>query len=235
MNLHDLQEDFFRKLTGAPGQVYGVSKDQFAVYQEQYWLRLFSLMTHDYPGVGAFLGGEGFRNLVREFFIEAPLNYDLRKLGVGFSDFLQSKDLDERALDLSYVEEAMNYALDAPRGDKRVFSADEFLDLLKKDSLRLAPHVSVIKVKWDVSEWLVERKGELDRCEGIVLVYRDFKEIVRRRKLPLSMHRVLMALIKGSSVLAAIEQSLQDGVNESEIQELFLLLSERSLIERFKM
>jgi hypothetical protein len=98
----------------------GLSGDErLAVYNRQYWFRLYGALQGDYPLVSRLLGAWAFNQRARDYLLEhPPVSHDLQAVGAGFGQFLldaRKVALPRRALaEAVAIDEAVVKALLAP-------------------------------------------------------------------------------------------------------------------------
>lgn len=72
-----------------PGSRLG-RRERLAVYNRQYWLRLFGLMAKEFPLTARLVGHWHFNELVTRFLLErAPSGWDIEEVPTGFEAFLE--------------------------------------------------------------------------------------------------------------------------------------------------
>ncbi|MCG5055983.1 MAG: DNA-binding domain-containing protein [Myxococcales bacterium] len=83
-------EDYPRRLLNEAKAGHGLSPgERLAVYQRQYWFRLFAVMQNEYRLVAALAGAWGFNGLVAGFLEKhPPRGHDLGEVALGFDDWL---------------------------------------------------------------------------------------------------------------------------------------------------
>ncbi len=81
------------------GALAGVPAHSIAIYNRQYWLRLFAAAQDRYPLVGRLVGLFSFNGLVQRFFLEAPPSHpDLARVAGALGSWLSAGNVDEPAL-----------------------------------------------------------------------------------------------------------------------------------------
>ncbi len=93
-------------------------RERLAIYNEQYWYRLFTALQEDYPLLANTLGFWVFNQLVSAYLSQRPsLDPFLENLSMGFADFLHTSDLglSKMELQIASIESALLRAFYAPQ------------------------------------------------------------------------------------------------------------------------
>ncbi len=140
--------------------------ERLAVYNRQYWFRLFTLLQGAFPLTAGLVGFWHFNELASHFLrARQPRSWDVERVGDGFADFL-NQTLPDADLDLQPPRGRLPRAalLEAARIDsayRDVFSApsvtpyapalDDAARLLQ-GTLRLSPAVAILTESWPLCE-----------------------------------------------------------------------------------
>ena len=140
--------------------------ERLAVYNRQYWFRLFTLLQGAFPLTAQLVGFWRFNELASDFLVaRPPRSWDIDRVGDGFADFL-STALPEADLELAPPRSSLPRAalLEAVRIDtayRDVFGApavtpftpalDDAARLLS-GTLRLSPAVALLTESWPLCE-----------------------------------------------------------------------------------
>lgn len=140
--------------------------ERLAVYNRQYWFRLFTLLQGAFPLTAQLIGLWRFNELASDFLIaRPPRGWDLGQVGDGFADFL-SRALPDTELEVQATQGSLPRAalVEAARIDtayRDVFGApavtpyapafDDAARLLQ-GTLRLSPAVALLTESWPLCE-----------------------------------------------------------------------------------
>lgn len=110
-------------------------RDRLAVYNRQYWFRLFTALQREYPLTAQLVGMWMFNELVARYLVtHPPSHFDLQQIAPGFVGFLRVALSSERAF-ADVPSAAILEAASIDRGFAQVFLAPEERAL---DAARLA-------------------------------------------------------------------------------------------------
>jgi hypothetical protein len=211
--------------------------DRLEIYNRQYWFRVLSALTEDFPALEAVLGEEPFERLARAYLAENPSrSFSLRNLGLRLPSWLAAHpefagDRADLAIDVARLEWAYAEAFDlaeAPPMDA------EALSQLDGDArIGLQPHLQLLALKYPVDDLVLGvRKGRprldtasqassqmhsapamdlpsVDRCDTWLAVHR-YELVVYYRRLAREECELLAALGRGSSLGEALEAAFLD-------------------------
>jgi Putative DNA-binding domain len=97
------------------------AQDRLAVYNRQYWFRLFGVLQNDFRLVCALLGPWKFNELASAFLLDAPpTGHDLARAADGFSEFVRAFP---RKTELTVPPLALAQAAQIDEGFRRIFWA----------------------------------------------------------------------------------------------------------------
>jgi hypothetical protein len=141
------------------------SFERLEIYNRQYWFRIRQCFYEDYPGLCAILGDKKFERLADAYLAKFPSqSFTLRNLGSRLVKFLEAEPmltaphqglaLDMARLEWAHIEAFDNEASPALQPD----------DLLGADTpkirLRLQPHLTLLKLQYEVDEFLLKLKHD---------------------------------------------------------------------------
>ncbi len=212
------------------------SFERLEIYNRQYWFRLISAVSEDYPTLNAVLGPKRFDALILAYLHENPsTSWTLRDLGAKLPDFLEAHpDLAGRrhrlAVDVARLEWAY---VDAFDGRHRAPLATEEAAAIGPDSkLSLQPHIQLLELSYPVDNLVLAVKRQAPETE-ILSGAASQRESKTRLKLPamkqqpvwLAVHRfedtvfyrrvereeflLLKALQEGLSIGRAVEAAFE--------------------------
>ena len=145
------------------------SFERLEIYNRQYWFRLLSSMTEDFPGVRSVLGEKRFDAMCKAYLMDCPSrSFTLRNLGAKLEPWLRTHPKwagtkQRLVLDIARLEWADIEAFDAAavptlRTEDLVGAAGAVL------RLRLQPYVQLLSFHYPVDDLLLAvRKEDEDR------------------------------------------------------------------------
>jgi hypothetical protein len=141
------------------------SFERLEIYNRQYWFRVLSAMTDDFPGLRAVLGDRKFDALSKAYLRDCPnTSFTLRNLGSKLEGWLRKHS--------RYAGNRKNLAIDMVRlewADIEAFDG-ESVPALKAENLaranpatlrlRLQPYVQLLDLRYPVDDLLLVVKGK---------------------------------------------------------------------------
>ena len=148
------------------------SFERLEIYNRQYWYRLNDCFYDDYPGLRAIVGERRFARLTEAYLTRHPSHsFTLRNLGQFLVKFLQAHPrwaapLQKPAVDMARLEWAHIEAFDNEA--RPPLEADSLLGAdPARIHLRLQPHVTLLRLGYELDELLIEiKRGEREREEA---------------------------------------------------------------------
>lgn len=140
------------------------SAERLAVYNRQYWFRLFTVLQGAFPLTARLVGFWRFNQLASDFLLaRPPASWDLERVGDGFAEFLseESPELEPLAAGASLPQRALVEAARIDAAYREVFGAPSVtpyvptLDdaqLLLQGRLRLSPAFALLSESWPLCE-----------------------------------------------------------------------------------
>lgn len=227
------------------------SFERIEIYNRQYWFRLIDSFYGDFPGLRAVLGRLKFNRLAGAYLTEHPSrSYTMRNLGRDLPQFIQkhpklAAPRYELASEMARFEWAQVEAFDGPA--RPALTVD---DLLGKDpaKLRLAiqPHISVLKLKYPVDDYVIRLKKSGLRGDASNAIEEDSPEerrpkrrvliprpkqtfvVVHRhdnslyyKRIEEHGYRLLDSLSKGATLLKAIKSAFDSNPDPELVKEWF--------------
>ena len=140
--------------------------ERLAVYNRQYWFRLFTLLQGAFPLTAQLLGFWRFNGLASDFLVARPPRaWDLERVGEGFADFLSEAlpDADlalppprtnlPRAalLEAARIDAAYRAVFGAPAVTPYTPALDDATRLVR-GRLQLSPAVALLTESWPLCE-----------------------------------------------------------------------------------
>ena len=141
------------------------SFERLEIYNRQYWFRILSALTDDFPGLRAVLGDRKFDALAQAYLRDCPnTSFTLRNLGSKLEGWLRKHP--------RFAENRLNLAIDMVRlewADIEAFDGTS-VPALKKEHiagsdpatlrLRLQPYVQLLALRYPVDDLLLVVKGK---------------------------------------------------------------------------
>jgi hypothetical protein len=144
------------------------SFERLEIYNRQYWFRLFSAMTEDFPGVRSVLGEKRFDGMCKAYLMDCPSrSFTLRNLGGKLESWLRAHPKwagtkQRLVLEITRLEWADIEAFDAA-----ALPALRTEDLAAAGAglrLQLQPYVQLLSFQYPVDDLLLAvRKEDEDR------------------------------------------------------------------------
>jgi hypothetical protein len=174
------------------------SFERLEIYNRQYWFRLISAVSEDFPTLNALLGPKRFGPLILAYLNENPsTSWTLRDLGAKLPDFLEAHPeftgrRHRLAVDVARLEWAY---VDAFDGKLRTPLATEEAQAIGPESkLSLQPHLQLLELNYPVDSLVLSVKKHAPESE-IVSNAANQRESKARLKLPpMRQERVWLAV-----------------------------------------
>jgi len=212
------------------------SFERLEIYNRQYWFRLISAVSEDFPTLNALLGAKRFDVLILAYLNEHPsTSWTLRDLGAKLPQFLEAHPeftgrRHRLAVDVARLEWAYVDAFD--RKHRTPLAREEAQAIGAESKLSLQPHLQLLELNYPVDNLVLTIKRHAPESE-IVSNAANQRESKARMKLPpmklervwLAVHRfddsvyyrridretflLLSALRSGASVYEAVTRSFE--------------------------
>lgn len=140
------------------------SFERLEIYNRQYWLRLYSSLEEDFPGLEAVIGRAKFETLMRDYLTDCPSrSFSLRNLGSQLESWLSEHPsyIEPRiqlAMDMVRLEWAHIEAFDA--GEDPLLDPDDLASINESSVLHLQPYLRVLDLQYPVEDLLIELRSE---------------------------------------------------------------------------
>jgi Putative DNA-binding domain len=174
------------------------SFERLEIYNRQYWFRLISAVSEDFPTLNALLGAKRFDLLILAYLNEHPsTSWTLRDLGAKLPQFLEAHpDFTGRrhrlAVDVARLEWAYVDAFD--RKHRTPLATEEALAIGPESKLSLQPHLQLLELNYPVDYLVLTVKKHAPESE-IVSNAANRRESKARLKLPpMKLERVWLAV-----------------------------------------
>lgn len=164
------------------------SFERLEIYNRQYWFRLMSAVSEDYPSLNAVVGPKRFESIVLAYLQAHPsTSWTLRDLGAKLPSFLAEHpelagNRHKLAVDVAKLEWAYVDAFDSKRLEP--LTPEEAPRIGPNSQLFLQPHLQLLELAYPVDTLvLAVKKGKPET--DIVSSAASQKETQHRVKLPL--------------------------------------------------
>jgi len=144
------------------------SFERLEIYNRQYWFRVLTCMTDDFPGLRAVLGERKFDRLSEAYLADCPSrSFTLRNLGSRLPAWIEKHPGYVRpharlALDMVRLEWAEIVAFDGPN-DTPLQPQDLVEGFDARMKFRLQPYITLLELHYPVDDLLLEvNKGSED-------------------------------------------------------------------------
>lgn len=204
------------------------SFERLEIYNRQYWFRILSALSEDFPGLRAIIGEQRFDKLAVEYLYDCPSgSFTLRNLGSRLESWLRQHpepiaESEQIALDMVRLEWAEIEAFDEA-ARPRLTEAD--LPGLGPDPhFQLQSHIRLLDLNYPVDDLLIKVRSELEETDIVSnAVTERTHSRSRRRRLPKA-ERIFLAVHRADNTVyfKRIDQeaftilcSLRDGMTLS--------------------
>jgi hypothetical protein len=214
------------------------SFERLEIYNRQYWFRILSAFSEDFPGLAATVGKKRFDALTRAYLEQNPSrSFTLRNLGSNLEAWLRANPewTGERyavALDVVRLEWAYIEAFD--NGERPTLSLADAAELGTGSGLALQPHVRLLQLDFAVDDFILAvRRRQVSssvasnasteaRSSGqrihlnsvapsiIHLAVHRFDNSVYYKRLESEAYRLLKSLDGGATLGAALENAFEE-------------------------
>jgi hypothetical protein len=218
------------------------SFERLEIYNRQYWFRVLSAFSEDFPGLRAVLGDRLFDKIAQAYLMDCPSrSFSMRNIGAQLASWLRTHPnfagpRQQLALDMVRLEWAEINAFDGKRYDP-LKSEDLANTNPAKLRLKLQPHVTLLSSRYPVDDLLLRIRKEstqgnttsnafierhkrskrtlaipLLKQMPIFLAVHRMDEEVYFRRLERKEFAILCSLRNGKSLGGAIEWALRNSV-----------------------
>jgi hypothetical protein len=167
------------------------SLERLEIYHQQYWLRILSAITEDFPGLQAIVGPRKFGRLIRAYLFDCPsMSFTLRNLGSQLEIWLLRNryliaPFDALALDMVRLEWAHVEAFDS--GAAPPVSLEEITNEGENLTISLQPYIRLLKLDHAADDLLLEVRA----LDGAPMPRKRIRYYAaRQREIYLAAHRV---------------------------------------------
>ncbi|MGD0929670.1 MAG: DNA-binding domain-containing protein [Candidatus Korobacteraceae bacterium] len=208
------------------------SFERLEIYNRQYWFRILSALSEDFPGLRAVVGDRRFERLAAAYLLDCPSqSFTLRNLGSRLEGWLRAHPehlvkVEQVALDMVRLEWAEIEAFDETA--KPQLSEDDLPALGPDPKFELQPHIRLLGLSYPVDDLLLQvrreeaetdivsnavtertrqtsRRRRLPRAERIFLAVHRFDNSVYFKRIDKEAFTILCALRDGKSLSEAVD------------------------------
>jgi len=215
------------------------SFERLEIYNRQYWFRVLSCLSEDFPGLSAVLGEKKFDRLAEAYLAECPSrSFTLRNLGSRLPAWIEKNPRFVRphtrlALDMVRLEWAEIVAFDGPL-ETPLQPQDLVEGFDPSMKLPVQPYITLLQLHFAVDDLLLEiNKGSADgeavsnavsgrrkrasvrrfralKPQPIFLAVHRHDDSVYFRRLEPEAYGLLVALRDGKSIAAAVATAFRN-------------------------
>ncbi|WP_241655109.1 DNA-binding domain-containing protein [Granulicella sibirica] len=146
------------------------SFQRLEIYNRQYWFRVISAVSEDFPALAALIGSKGFDALVLAYLRENPsVSFTLRNLGSRLPVWLvdhpefEPKNRHDLVVDVARLEWAYVEAYD--RAEVTPLTLEDFSGLDVDSTLSLQPHLQLLTLRYPVDELVLAVREQTPASE----------------------------------------------------------------------
>ncbi|MEO6096953.1 MAG: DNA-binding domain-containing protein [Fibrobacteria bacterium] len=204
-------------------------RDRLAVYNEQYWYRLLTVLQNDFPLLAGTMGLWEFNQLATAFLDQQPSRSPyLQNLPNGFVEFLSASPNFNipRLVQIATLETAFHNAFHAPTApplDPAKLSARQ-LEMLAGAPLVFQPWLSLLEEEWNLMECrtgLVEKGIETPifiARKGFWAIFRSGNEVEWKELDPLQFN--LLNRLRSGQPLGSACEAMAENLDTQEVASL---------------
>jgi hypothetical protein len=132
------------------------SFERLEIYNQQYWYRIVSALSEDFPGLSRVLGAKKFDAMILAYLAENPSrSFTLRNLGANLVDWLHRNPqwtgaLPDLAIDVARLEWAYVEAFD--NAEQPALTTEDLADITDDTTFSLQPHVRLLDLAYPVDD-----------------------------------------------------------------------------------
>src|SRR5579884_2017931 len=181
------------------------SFERLEIYNRQYWFRILSALSEDFPGLRVIIGEARFDKMAVEYLYDCPSqSFTLRNLGWRLESWLRQHPEhiagnEQMALDMVRLEWAEIEAFDEA-ARPRLTESD--LPALGPDPhFQLQPHIRLLDLQYPIDDLLIRVRSELEETDIVSnAVTERTHSRSRRRALP-GPERVFLAVHRADNTV----------------------------------
>jgi hypothetical protein len=181
------------------------SFERLEIYNRQYWFRILSALSEDFPGLRTIIGEARFDKMAVEYLYDCPSqSFTLRNLGSRLGSWLRQHPEhvagnEQIALDMVRLEWAEIEAFDEA-ARPRLTEAD--LPGLGPDPhFQLQPYIRLLDLNYPVDDLLIKVRSELEETDIVSNAVTERTHTrSRRRRLPKA-ERIYLAVHRADNMI----------------------------------
>jgi len=165
------------------------SFERLEIYNRQYWFRILSALSEDFPGLRAIIGERRFDKLAIAYLLDCPSqSFTMRNLGSRLESWLRAHPthiakFEPIALDMVRLEWAEIEAFD--EAAKPRLTEAELPGLGPDPKFALQPYVRLLDLRYPVDDLLLRVRREQEAADIVSnAVTEPIRTRARRRRLP---------------------------------------------------
>lgn len=201
--------------------------EQIAIYRRQYELRFAEALRKNFGGLASLPGGESW--LDRYMALEPCLTWTLEGAGHRMVEFMAERGGPPQLVEMAALDRAVGQGFLAAEG-----APLDPVTLMSGAALRLAPHVTLLRHRFDVHRWRSvalggEQPEALEEGDFPLVIYR----LERRMKhivMPPAAFALLQHLHEGLNEALAAASEVDSAALQADVREWFTLFSRRRLV-----
>lgn len=198
---------------GGPGLT---PAEQVGVYMSQYRMRIYDALVADVPGLSRLLGDEAESVLWGYLKENPPRSWTLNRIADRLVPWLQARGAPGPHIEMARLDRAVMAGFEATDEEPL-----EPADLVDMPPLELQPHVSLLRLGYDVHAFRTlalfeDQEPEVDPGDFRVVIYR-VKRRMRHLELDEGPFRLLELIDQGHEVSNALEQLITEGFDPAEL------------------
>ncbi len=181
------------------------SFERLEIYNRQYWFRILSALSEDFPGLRAIIGEHRFDKMAVEYLYECPSqSFTLRNLGSRLAAWLRQHPEhiagnEQIALDMVCLEWAEIEAFD--EAAKPRLTEPDLPALGPDPHFQLQPHIRLLDLNYPVDDLLIRVRSELEESDIVSnAVIERIHSRSRRRRLPKA-ERIFLAVHRADNTV----------------------------------
>ncbi len=181
------------------------SFERLEIYNRQYWFRILSALSEDFPGLRAIIGEKRFDKMAVEYLYDCPSrSFTLRNLGSRLESWLREHSehiagQEQIALDMVRLEWAEIEAFDEA-ARPRLTEAD--LPALGPDPrFQLQPYIWLLDLNYPVDDLLIRVRSELEETDIVSNAVTERAHSRSRRRLLPKPERIFLAIHRADNTV----------------------------------
>ena len=202
-------------------------QQQIGIYRRQYELRFPEALEKNFPGLLTLDGGSGW--LARYLRLRVCQSWTLEDAGAGMAEFMEEQGAPRPLIEMARMDAAVGLGFLADQGTPPSTEA-----LMSGAALTLAPHVSLVRNRFDVHRWRSVALGgdtpdALNEGDYPVVVYRKARRM-KHLVMPPAAFALLATIHQGLEAALAAAAAVDQPALEANVRDWFKLFTGRGLL-----